>query len=103
MIQEAKEDLFDMHQKYVNSLQRLPLSPQIYNIDRLREESSGAQGEDLYERSTRAWANSIKSDDGQSLQCDAENRGKDKKAYLLVPTPLLEQVKPILMQYLLRL
>ena len=100
MTQEATEELFEMHQKYVNSIQRLPLSPHIVNIDRLRVEHPGVQGEKPYDRSTRAWANALKSDDGQSLQCDAENGGKDKKAYLLVPTPLLEQVQPMLQKYL---
>jgi hypothetical protein len=31
MTQESTDDLFDIHQKYVNSIQRLPLSPQIVN------------------------------------------------------------------------
>ena len=103
MTQEATEELFDMHQKYVNSIQRLPLSPHIVNIDRIREEISGLQGEESVARSTRAWANSIKSEEGKSLQCDAENGGKDKKAYLLVPTQLLDQVQPILLKYMQRI
>jgi hypothetical protein len=103
MTQEATEELFDTHQKYVNSIQRLPLFPHIVNIDRLREEQPGAPGEAPVDRSTRAWANSLTSEDRKSLQCDAENGGKDKKAYLLVPTPLLEQVQPILKKYLQRI
>jgi hypothetical protein len=72
------------------------LSPQVVNIDRLREEKtiSGKL------QSTRDWANGVKSTDGKSLQCDAENGGKDRKAYLLVPTPLLPTVQPLLQQYL---
>jgi hypothetical protein len=33
MTQEAIEDLFDIHNKYINSIKRLPLSPHIVNID----------------------------------------------------------------------
>jgi hypothetical protein len=97
MTQEATEDLFDTHQKYVNSLQRLPLSPQIVNIDRTREERLPT-GKIM--QSTRDWANSVKTDEGKPLQCDAENGGKDRKAYLLVPAPLIATVQPILQQYL---
>jgi hypothetical protein len=38
--------------------------------------------------------------EGNPLQCDAENGGPDRKAYLLVPAPLLPTVQPILQQYL---
>lgn len=59
--QEATEDLFEIHQKYVQSLQRLPLSPHIVNVDGIREESltSGT-----INQSTRDWANAIKSEEG---------------------------------------
>ena len=79
MTQEATEDLFDTHQKYVNSIQRLPLSPQIVNIDRVRDEHRPA-GEFAHSRSTRAWANSLLTPEGKTLQCDAENGGRDKKS-----------------------
>ena len=98
MTQEATEDLFDTHQKYVNAIQRLPLFPQVVNIDRLREEHNP----DLtikHHRSTRAWANSLLTPEGKSLQCDAENGGNDKKAYLLVPSQLLSVVQPLLQRY----
>jgi hypothetical protein len=49
MTQEATEDLFDMHQKYVNLIQRLPLSPHIANIDRLRTEHPESMGEEPFE------------------------------------------------------
>jgi hypothetical protein len=32
MTQEAIEDLFDTHQKYVNAIQRLPLSPKLSKL-----------------------------------------------------------------------
>jgi hypothetical protein len=84
MTQESLEDLFDTHQKYVNAIQRLPLYPQVINIDRNRTESTNSTAT-IHSRSTRAWANSLQTSDGKSLQCDAENGGSDKKAYLLVP------------------
>jgi hypothetical protein len=94
MMQEATKDLFDTHQKYVNAIQRLPLHPHIVNIDRPRDE-----GPNTYNRSTRAWANSLQSLEGKSFQCDAENGGTDKRAYLLVPAHLVSLVQPILHQY----
>ena len=99
MTQEATEDLFDTHQKYVNSIQRLPLSPQVLvNIDRSREEHN-PDCEIVHNQSTRAWANSIVTPEGKPLQCDAENGGKDKKAYLLVPSHLIPTIQPILQRY----
>jgi hypothetical protein len=98
MTQEATEDLFDTHQKYVNSIQRLPLSPQVVNIDRNREEHN-PDSAFKHNRSTRAWANSILTPEGKPLQCDAENGGKDKKAYLLVPSHLIPIIQPILQRY----
>lgn len=98
MTQEATEELFDIHQKYVDSIQRLPLFPQIVNVDRLRTETQPSGN--AVNRSTRTWANSVLTNDGKSLQCDAENGGKDRKAYLLVPAQLITTVQPILHQYL---
>jgi hypothetical protein len=100
MTQEASEDIFDMHQKYVNSIQRLPLFPQIVNIDRIREElhPSGK-----IHQSARDWANAVSTEEGKPLQCDAENGGKDKRAYLLVPTAFLDQAKFEYEQYKHRL
>jgi hypothetical protein len=54
MTQEAMEALFDTHQKYVNAIQRLPLSPQVVNIDRIREEYA-IQGRNPSSRSAREW------------------------------------------------
>jgi hypothetical protein len=99
MTQEASEELFDTHQQYVDAVQRLPLSPQIVNIDRTRTEYGGKVGDPTRSRSARAWANSIHTHDGKSLQCDAENGGKDKKAYLLVPKQSVMEVQQILQQY----
>jgi hypothetical protein len=94
---EETTELFDVHHKYVNSIQRLPLSPQVVNLDRNRTEVSPSGS---VTRSTREWANSILSQDGQSFQCDTENGGQDRKAYLLVPSHNLEQVRPLLDQYM---
>jgi hypothetical protein len=82
LTQEALEALYDLHQKYVNSIQRLPLSPYVINVDRMRDEHTNTGD---IRRTTREWANSITTPEGISIQCDAENGGSDKKAYLLVP------------------
>jgi hypothetical protein len=93
MTQETTNNLFDTHQKYVDSIQRLPLFPQIVNIDRPREEHPAVF------RTTRGWANSLHSYDGISLQCDAENGDRDRKAYLLVPQHFIQDVRPMLHAY----
>ena len=97
LTQEALEDLYDLHQKYVNSIQRLPLSPYVLNVDRIREEHSNTGD---IRRTTRAWANSITNPAGISIQCDAENGGRDKKAYLLVPDHLLDIARLEMNRYL---
>ena len=71
----------------------MPLFPQIVNIDRLRDESH-----DIV-RTTRGWANSLTTPEGKNLQCDAENGDRDRKAYLLVPKPLVNVVRPLLQNY----
>jgi hypothetical protein len=98
MTQEATEDLFNTHQKYVNAIQRLPLSPMVVNIDRVRIEKR-TSGDQTSSRSTRAWANSLQTPDGKSFQCDAENGGPDKKAYLLVPERHVSAIQKVLQQY----
>jgi hypothetical protein len=93
MTQEANTNLYDTHQKYVDSIQRLPLFPQIVNIDRLRDESHNII------RTTRGWANALNTPEGKRLQCDAENGDRDRKAYLLVPQHLVHAVRPLLKHY----
>ena len=92
MTTEEAYGLFATHKKFTASIQRLPLFPQVINIDRIRTEY--ISNSTTLERSTREWATSLKlSENGQSLRCDAENGGKDKRAYLLVPTAFLEKAK----------
>jgi hypothetical protein len=56
------------------------------------------------ERSTRERATGLRSKEtGELLRCDAENGGKDKRAYLLVPTAYLDQAKLEFEQYKHRL
>jgi hypothetical protein len=92
MTTEEAHGLFITHKQFTASIQRLPLFPQVINIDRVRTEYNS--NSPPTERSTRAWATSLRSNDtGNLLRCDAENGGKDKRAYLLVPTVFLDQVK----------
>lgn len=97
LTQEALEALYDLHQKYVNSIQRLPLSPYVINIDRIRDEHTSTG---TIRRTAREWANKIINSDGVTIQCDAENGGRDKKAYLLVPEHLLDLARLEINQYL---
>jgi hypothetical protein len=41
----------------------------------------------------------LKNDKGQPLQCDVENGGKDRKAYMIVTTSHLERAKFELERY----
>jgi hypothetical protein len=51
------------------------------------------------ERSTRDWISTLRLQNGNPMQCDVENGGQDKRAYILVPTTSIEQVKTALTQY----
>jgi hypothetical protein len=92
MTTEEAHGLFATHKHFIATIQRLPLFPQVINIDRVRTEYNATSLPT--ERSTREWATGLRSNDtGNLLRCDAENGGKDKRAYLLVPTAYLDQVK----------
>jgi hypothetical protein len=98
MTTEEASGLFEIHRKFTASIQRLPLFPQVVNIDRPRTEinPNGV----IITRSTREWAKGLKSEStGQSYQCDAENGGREKRAYLLVPTAFLTEVKQEYQKY----
>ena len=98
MTQEEIIQMFHAHTHFIDSIQRLALYPKVVNIDRTRTERY--TGGDI-SRTTREWARSLKTADGSiSLRCDAENGGKDRRAYLLVPTQHLDVVKLALQQYL---
>jgi hypothetical protein len=102
MTTEEAHGLFATHKHFIASIQRLPLFPQVVNIDRIRTEYTATS--EPTERSTREWATGLRTTDtGQLLRCDVENGGKDKRAYLLVPTAFLDQAKFEYEQYKHRL
>lgn len=98
MTQEEKSDIFRAHTQHIASIQRIALHPKIVNVDRNRYEH-GLDGNVEQERSSRDWANSLQDSHGNSLQCDIENGGKDRRAYLLVPLEKLPQAKLSLQNY----
>lgn len=89
--------MFDAHKKYVDDVQRLTLYPKVINIDRERTENNG---NDTTIRSTREWAQTLKTAQGHSLRCDVENGGSDRRAYLLVVSQHLDRAKIELHNYL---
>ena len=97
MTQEEIGKMFDAHKKYVDDIQRLTLYPKVINIDRKRPEHNG---NDTIIRTTRAWAQTLKTAQGQSLRCDVENGGSDRRAYLLVVSQHLDRAKIELHNYL---
>lgn len=90
--------MFKTHTHFIDSIQQLALSPKIVNIDRIRIEHY--DGDNIITRSTREWSNSLKTTAGTPLRCDAKNGGQDRRAYLLVPTPHLADVKIEFQKYL---
>ena len=97
MTQEEIGKMFHAHTTFIDSIQRLSLYPKVINIDRERQEKHGSI---ITNRSTREWARSLKTEHGKSLRCDVENGGTDRRAYLLVATPHLDQAKKELQLYL---
>lgn len=103
MTTKEAHGLFATHKHFISSIQRLPLFPQVINIDRSRTEYQSTSTPAM-ERSTRDGATGLRSKaTGELLRCDAENGGKDKRAYLLVPTAFLDQAKVEFEQYKIRL
>jgi hypothetical protein len=98
MTQEEIANMFQTHTQFIDSIQRLALYPKIVNIDRNRTERY-EDATDIF-RSTRDWASSLRTPAGSPLRCDAENGGPDRRAYLLVPTPHLDEVKHEFQKYL---
>jgi hypothetical protein len=69
MTKQEAHSLFDTHKQFISSIQRLPLFPQVINIDCIRTEY---QPDSLQiERSTREWATSLRSNEtNKSLRCE---------------------------------
>jgi hypothetical protein len=76
-------NLFNKHDAYIKSLRYIQLSPLINNLDTTRTEffPDGTK----MERTTRDWAASILSADGdESAYVDVVNGGYDQKSFLLM-------------------
>lgn len=97
MTTEEVSDIFRVHQYFLNTTQRLSLSPNVVNVDRLRDDMSPTGK--IITRSTREWVMTLKTANGGPLQCDVENGGIDRKAYMIVATTHLEQAKKELEKY----
>ena len=90
------DSIFQTHADYVKNTRILSLSPVVQNVDRIRTEYSSKGNLD---RSTRTWATNLKDTKGNSLKCDAENGGDNRRAQLLVPLEHLVQVRQELAKY----
>ena len=96
MTVEESHNTFSCHAAFIAQLQRIPMHPFVVNIDRARSEIIAG---DKKERSTRDWISTLRLPNGNPMQCDVENGGSDKRAYVLVPTKNLEQAKAALGHY----
>ena len=90
------DSIFQTHADYVKNTRILSLSPVVQNVDRIRTEYSSTGN---LERSTRTWVTNLKDTKGNSLKCDAENGGDNRRAQLLVPLEHLVQVRQALAKY----
>ena len=97
MSNEQIKGHFEMHEKYIKSLHQFSLAPRVSSLDRLRVEYK-SDGQTV-ERSTREWAYSLTLPDGSHAQCDIDNGGKNKIAFLLIPSAFKDVIKPIAMLY----
>jgi hypothetical protein len=88
--------IFEQHTNFVNSLQRLPMYPLVINVDRLRRETTNGIN---MERSARDWVATLRLESGKPMQCDVENGGTDRRAYMIAPTNNLETAKTALEHY----
>ena len=95
---EEVSGLFQTHDTYVKSLQWLPLSPLLSNLDKPRIEHY-PDGSTV-ERTTREWARNIKLLDGKEFaKCDVVNGGTDQLSYLLFPPTSGEAANDALEKY----
>ena len=100
MSQEESTAIFEQHTNFVKSLQRLPMYPLVINVDRLRRETTNGLN---MERSARDWVATLRLANGTPMQCDVENGGTDRRAYMIAPTNNLENAKTALEHYKIRL
>jgi hypothetical protein len=100
MSQEESTAIFEQHTNFVQSLQRLPMYPLVINVDRLRRETTNGIN---MERSARDWVATLRLANGKPMQCDVENGGTDRRAYMIAPTTNLETAKTALEHYKIRL
>lgn len=93
---QAVKELFKTHDNFVKSLTKIPM-PLMTNIDRICREM--APDGTVIERSMRQWAENLYDKKGLSMQCDVENGGRDRNAYMLAPKKFEEKVKAELKAY----
>jgi hypothetical protein len=82
--------IFQTHAEYLTNTRMISMAPSIKNLDNIRTETLETGN---INRSTREWATSLKDTSGNSLRCDAENGGPNRRAQLLVPVEHLELVE----------
>ena len=90
--------LFEKHDSYIKSLRYIQLSPMINNLDTIRTEffPDGTQ----MERTTRDWAASIVSAEGnESAHVDDVNGGYDQKSFLLMAPQHEDTVRKAFEEY----
>ena len=90
--------LFEKHDSYIKSLRYIQLSPMINNLDTVRTEffPDGTK----MERTTRDWAASITSAEGQeSAHVDVVNGGYDQKSFLLMAPQHEDTVRKAFEEY----
>jgi hypothetical protein len=68
---EEVRGIFEMQASYMNTIERISMSPHITHLDRLRLEHASATSPQI-KQSTCQWAAALKDSTGKSMQCDVE-------------------------------
>jgi hypothetical protein len=85
MPDEKVTAFFKQHDVYCKNLRSLSLSPLLRNLDKPRKEYN-PNGSLSTERTTRAWAQSLKPNNTDPIKFDVVNGGPDQLAYLIFPS-----------------
>ena len=94
---DALNEIFEKHKEFVTGLVKIPI-PFMSHLDNPRHEH-GKGDEEIIARSMRQWADSLQDENGNQMQADVENGGRDKNAYLLVPARNADAGKQAVQEY----
>ena len=99
---EEDRGIFETQASYMNTIERISMSPHITHLDCIRLENKSATSPQI-ERSTRQWAAALKDSSGKSTQCNVECGARNRQVFLLVPAHHTALARQEINLYLARL